>query len=71
MLNDFIYNGYDYKMIRNRLKLTQSEVANAIGISRHSLSNYEYGKADMPITVNIRLSKYYRHKTDNKKKVLI
>lgn len=70
MLSDYIYSGSDYKIIRNRLKLTQSEVADAIGISRHSLSNYEYEKADMPLTVSIRLSKYYRFKADNEIKKL-
>lgn len=62
MTNESFYNGHDYKLVRTKLNLTQSEVADAIGISRHSLSNYEYGKSEMPITVSIRLREFYNVK---------
>ena len=41
---------YTLKTARDRLKLTQKEAANKIGISEDTLSNYERGKSypDIP-----------------------
>lgn len=60
MLDDkYIADGREYKRVRLELELSQYEVASSIGISRYSLSNYECGKADMPLTVCMRLYRYY------------
>jgi DNA-binding XRE family transcriptional regulator len=52
-------NGLDYKYRRHRLNLTQSYVAKEIDISRYTLSGYETGRVEIPITVAFRLSKLY------------
>ena len=44
--------------IRMGKGLTQKEVANALSISKDSLSRYENGKQDPRLDVAIRLSKY-------------
>lgn len=63
-MNDkILVEGKECRRIRNSLKISQKEVAESIGISRHSLSNYEYGNIDMPLTVSLRLNQYYRRKS--------
>lgn len=52
-------NGLDYKYRRHRLKLTQTQVAKAINVSRYTLSGYETGRVEIPITVAFKLSKLY------------
>ncbi|WP_026503950.1 helix-turn-helix transcriptional regulator [Butyrivibrio sp. NC3005] len=44
--------------IRTGKGLTQKEVADALSISKDSLSRYETGKQDPRLDVAIRLSKY-------------
>ena len=44
--------------IRMGKGLTQKEVADALSISKDSLSRYETGKQDSRLDVAIRLSKY-------------
>ena len=44
--------------IRMSKGLTQKEVADALSISKDSLSRYENGKQDPRLDVAIRLSKY-------------
>jgi putative transcriptional regulator len=45
--------------VRKSKGLTQKEVAEAILISKDSLSRYERGEQDPRLDVAIRLSKYY------------
>ncbi len=52
-------NGKYYRMQRKRRDLTQADVADMIGISRHSLSTYEKERSDMPVTVALKLNKLY------------
>ncbi len=52
-------NGLDYKYRRHRLKLTQTQVAKQISVSRYTLSGYETGRVEIPITVAFKLSKLY------------
>ena len=47
------------KKIRLNNQLTQQEFADKIGISRHSLLNYEKGKRIPPMDVAIRISKAF------------
>lgn len=47
------------EMVRQRCAKTQEEVAKFLGISRNTLIAYEKGKSDVPVTVFIRLAKYY------------
>ena len=46
---------HGYKYIRKAMAMTQAEFAEEIGVSRGSLSNYETGKTDMPVTASIKL----------------
>ncbi len=54
-----ILTGQYYKAKRRNLKLSQTEVAKGIGVSRYTLARYETGKVDIPITVAIRLAIYF------------
>jgi len=45
--------------VRMSKGLTQKEVADALYISKESLSRYETGKQDPRLDVAIRLSKYF------------
>ena len=45
--------------VRKSKGLTQKEVADALLISKDSLSRYERGEQDPRLDVAIRLSKYY------------
>lgn len=47
------------KKIRLNNQLTQQEFADKVGISRHSLLNYEKGKRIPPMDVAIRISKAF------------
>ena len=46
------------------LRLSQTEVANEVGISRYTLAKYETGQSDIPITIAIKLNILF----DNKEK---
>lgn len=46
--------------VRKSKGLTQKEVAEALLISKDSLSRYERGEQDPRLDVAIRLSKYYQ-----------
>ena len=46
--------------VRKSKGLTQKEVAEALLISKDSLSRYERGKQDPRLDVALRLSKYYK-----------
>lgn len=46
--------------VRKSKGLTQKEVADALLISKDSLSRYERGEQDPRLDVAIRLSKYYK-----------
>ena len=45
--------------VRKSKRLTQKEVAEALLISKDSLSRYERGEQDPRLDIAIRLSKYY------------
>ncbi|RGF27451.1 helix-turn-helix domain-containing protein [Faecalibacillus intestinalis] len=50
---------YTLKTARDRLKLTQKEAANKIGISEDTLSNYERGKSYPDIPTLKRIEEVY------------
>lgn len=50
--------------VRKSKGLTQKEVADALLISKDSLSRYERGEPDPRLDVAIRLSKYYEISMD-------
>lgn len=50
--------------VRKSKGLTQKEVADALLISKDSLSRYERGEQDPRLDVAIRLSKYYKISMD-------
>lgn len=52
-------NGMEYRAKRRHMRLSMQYVANQLGISRHTLANYETGKSSMPVTVFIRLNRLY------------
>lgn len=47
------------KNLREECELTQIEVANAIHISQRAYSHYETGTRDIPISILIKLARYY------------
>ncbi len=47
------------KNLREECELTQTEVANAIHISQRAYSHYETGTRDIPISILIKLARYY------------
>ena len=51
--------------VRKSKGLTQKEVAEALLISKDSLSRYERGEQDPRLDVAIRLSKYYEVAMEN------
>ncbi|MGF6906861.1 helix-turn-helix transcriptional regulator [Fusobacterium sp. PH5-44] len=48
------------KLIRLRGKRTQEEVAQALGITRSALSNYEQGVRVPKDDIKIKIARYYR-----------
>ncbi len=46
--------------IRKFLGITQQEAADAVGISRATLSNYEHNRSNMPVTTFIKLCELYK-----------
>lgn len=52
--------GLKLKLYREKLGLTQEEVAKKIDISRTTLSNYENSITPVPITVFINLARLYK-----------
>ncbi len=52
-------NGMKYRAKRRHMRMSMQHVAHMLGISRHTLANYETGKSSMPITVYIRLNRIY------------
>jgi transcriptional regulator with XRE-family HTH domain len=63
MCNKMIAN--NIKRIRVSKSLTQREVALAIQISTRRYCYYETAKREIPLYIMIRLSEYYKIKTDN------
>lgn len=57
--------GSNIKLIRKRLKKSQEEVANDLGLTRSSYSGYENGVAQPNLEVLIQLSDYYGISTDD------
>ncbi len=48
------------KKVRKNTGLTQKEVAEALSISKDTLSRYERGKQEPRLEVAIQLSKFYK-----------
>lgn len=51
--------GRMYRYLRASRYMTQEYVAGMIGISRFTLSRYETGIVEIPITVALKLNKIY------------
>lgn len=54
-----MHPGVRLAYLRRKCGMTQKEVAKALGISRNTLSAYENGKSDIPLTVTLRLARLY------------
>lgn len=52
------------KKVRKNTGLTQKEVAEALSISKDTLSRYERGKQEPRLEVAIQLSKFYKVSMD-------
>ncbi|MCD7872383.1 MAG: helix-turn-helix domain-containing protein [Clostridiales bacterium] len=52
------------KNLRNRRNLSQSEVANALGVSLRAYQNYEYGQREPNIEIINKLADFYGVTTD-------
>lgn len=57
--------GSNLKMLRNRLKKSQEEVANDLNLTRSSYSGYENGVAQPNIEILVLLSDYYKVPIDD------
>lgn len=57
--------GGNIKLLRKRLKKSQEEVANDLGLTRSSYSGYENGVAQPNLEILIELSNYYKISTDD------
>lgn len=44
--------------------LTQSQIAEVVGVSQNTYSQYEIGKLNYPLDVVIRLARFYSTSTD-------
>ncbi len=56
-----------YKRIRDLredLDLTQTEIANMLGMSQTGYSKYETGENDIPTTILIKLANFYNTSID-------
>ena len=53
------------KYLREKKKLTQGEVAELLGISRSTYSNYEKEKHDPPSGILLKIAQYYSVSTDD------
>lgn len=47
------------KLLRKQHKLTQQKVADVLGCQREVYRRYENGTRDMPMSVAIKLAKFY------------
>lgn len=57
--------GSNLKLLRNRLKKSQEEVANDLGLTRSSYSGYENGVAQPNLEILAQLSDYYKVSVDD------
>lgn len=57
--------GANLKLLRNRVKKSQEEVANDLGLTRSSYSGYENGVAQPNIEILVQLSDYYKVSVDD------
>ena len=57
--------GSNLKLLRNRLKKSQEEVANDLNLTRSSYSGYENGVAQPNLEIIIQLSEYYKVSIDD------
>ena len=56
-----------YKRIRDLredLDMTQTEIANMLGMSQTGYSKYETGENDVPTTILIKLARFYNTSID-------
>lgn len=51
--------GKDYKYLRFKYYISQDVAARIAGISRHTLSIYEAGRSEVPLTVALKLNKLF------------
>lgn len=57
--------GSNLKLLRSRIKKSQEEVANELGLTRSSYSGYENGVAQPNLEILIQLSDYYKVPIDD------
>lgn len=56
--------GSRLKRLRNNLGITQTELGNALGISKSLVSKYEIGRHEAPDDIKIKLAKYFNVSVD-------
>lgn len=56
--------GIHLKELREQSSCTKTQIANYIGITKRTYSNYENGKTKIPVKVLIKLSYYYNTSVD-------
>lgn len=59
-----LYFGKNIKLLRQRKKRSQEDVAQTIGVKRTSLSGYENGTVEPPYRVLLKISEYYNLSID-------
>ncbi|WP_187444016.1 helix-turn-helix domain-containing protein [Sphingobacterium phlebotomi] len=47
------------KCLRAKIRRSQRQLANDLGITRTRYSKYEYGMAEPPIEILVKIAKYY------------
>ncbi|MBE6013158.1 helix-turn-helix domain-containing protein [Anaeropeptidivorans aminofermentans] len=52
------------KELREQYNYTKTQIANYIGVTKRTYSNYENGKTKIPVKVLIKLSYYYNTSVD-------
>ena len=52
------------KELREKEKITQSELAKELGVSQNTYSQYETGQRQLPLECLIALARYYNTSTD-------
>jgi transcriptional regulator with XRE-family HTH domain len=60
-----MYFGSNIKVLRNRSKRSQEEVAQDLGLTRSTYSGYENGVAQPNLDMLVRLSEYYKVSSDD------
>lgn len=64
MIDTKEYMARRFRRLRNDSRLTQETAAELLGISRHTLSNYERCYSDIPIITALKMDGLYKKKDE-------